>query len=211
MKMLAHTLSLVLLTTAGSFAHAHHDNDYLAQPNSHLQGEGLFTHSFRKAAQLLGSAQMCFMCAEKPDEAAARGRPLPQPLLDPDGAGHPRFIAGVQSGGKMNIPTSVGEIFQAVDERLKTLDQLIKEGGLLRVHGVAFETRDLLFALPSKATALSEQQKKNLKTHLKKIRQQAALLDKYGDAKNANMTKAVFRKFQAEIRAIKSLIGMAVN
>jgi len=106
---------------------------------------------------------------------------------------------------------AIAEIFSEVDKRLAALDRTLEKGDLHRVHEIAFETRDLLLTTPLKATSLSDKRKSDLQKSLKKIRQQAALLDKYGDAGNARMTKVVLGKFKTEIQSIKKMMGTKQN
>ena len=109
-------------------------------------------------------------------------------------------------GSKVKIPDTISEMMHAVDEHLGALDQLIVKGELHRVHKIAFETRDLLFALPAKVSP-SELEEIKLNTSLKKIKQQAGLLDKYGDAGNARLTKVVLKKFKEEIETLKTYVA----
>ena len=114
-----------------------------------------------------------------------------------------------EPGGKAHqtIPATAGEIFTAVDAKLADLDKTIAAKALDKVHATAFEIRDLLLALPEKTT-LSEPEKKALDASLGRIKQQAGLLDKYGDAGDLVQTKAVFGKFKEEIEKIKKIPGL---
>ena len=112
---------------------------------------------------------------------------------------------------ELHAPNTISEIFSEVDKRLAALDRAVEKGNLHSVHKIAFETRDLLLATSPKATSLSDEGKSNLKKSLKKIRQQATLLDKYGDAGNARMTKVVLGKFKSEIQSIKNYIMMGLK
>ena len=123
--------------------------------------------------------------------------------------GDPRGHTGKGTG--QQAPATISEIFAAVDKRLAALDRAVVKGDLHRIHEVAFETRDLLLTIPPKATSLSDKGKSDLQKSLKKIRQQAALLDKYGDAGNARMTKVVLGKFKSEIQSIKNYIMMGLK
>lgn len=102
-------------------------------------------------------------------------------------------------------PATAGEILAAVDTRLAELDQTIAAGELEKVHVTAFAIRDLLLTLPEKAGELPAESKTALTSSLARIKQQAGLLDKYGDAGDQAQTKAVFGKFQAEIAKIKQI------
>lgn len=105
--------------------------------------------------------------------------------------------------GKMKIPDKATEILKAVDEHVRELDEVVAGGKLDQVHELAFSVRDMLAALPEKLHELPKDVSTTLDTSLGKIRQQAELLDKYGDSGNAAQTKAVLVKFKAEIDSIK--------
>lgn len=109
---------------------------------------------------------------------------------------------------KMTIPATAGEIFTAVDKRVKDLENIITANTLDKVHVAAFEIRDLLLALPEKPNTLADAGKTALKSSLTKIKQQAGLLDKYGDSNDMAQTKAVFGKFKQEIEKIKKMPGL---
>ena len=116
-----------------------------------------------------------------------------------------------KKGSALEAPATLSEIFLEVDKSLAALDRAVVKGDLHRIHEVAFETRDLFLTIPPKATSLSDKGKRDLQKSLKKIRQQAALLDKYGDAGNARMTKVVLGKFKSEIQSIKNYIMMGLK
>lgn len=107
---------------------------------------------------------------------------------------------------KVAIPDTVAGILRGVDERLEALDRVLMQNELSRVHQLAFEARDLLLALPPGAS-LTESDTSRLESSLKKIKQQASLLDKYGDAGNARMTKVILKKFKEEIDLIKQQVA----
>jgi hypothetical protein len=109
---------------------------------------------------------------------------------------------------KVKIPATVDEILSAVDARIGELEKTIAANALDKVHVTAFEIRDLLLALPEKPNALSAEGKTALSSSLNKIKQQAGLLDKYGDSGDLAQTKAVFGKFKDEIAKIKQLSGL---
>lgn len=111
--------------------------------------------------------------------------------------------SGGKDEGKMEIPDTAAGILKAVDEHVKELDEVVVGGKLDQVHELAFAVRDMLAALPGKLHELPKDVSTTLNTSLGKIRQQAELLDKYGDSGNAAQTKAVLGKFKAEIDSIK--------
>lgn len=117
---------------------------------------------------------------------------------------------GHESAGdsKVQIPATVGEILAAVDLQVAALDKTIAANELHKVHLSAFEIRDLLLALPAKTSALPAQEKTALASDLKKIKQQAGLLDKFGDSGDLAQTRAVFVKMKDEIEKIKLIPGL---
>lgn len=127
------------------------------------------------------------------------------------GAGPSVFAKqGHESAGdsKVTIPATVGEILAAVDLQIIDLEKTITAKALDKVHVTAFSIRDLLLALPDKPSALSATGKTALLSSLNKIKQQAGLLDKYGDSGDLAQTKAVFAKFKDEIEKIKQIPGL---
>ena len=124
----------------------------------------------------------------------------------------PAFSAQQQHdpGGKTHqaIPATAGEILTAVDTLLADLDKTIAAKALDKVHVTAFAIRDLLLALPEKTGAMPAEGKKALGASLGKIKQQAGLLDKYGDAGDLAQTTAVFAKFKEEVAKIKQMPGL---
>ena len=104
------------------------------------------------------------------------------------------------------IPATVADILVAVDRRVAAIDQAIAGGSLAKVHGEAFAARDLLAALPEKVTGLNPEEAKALDAAIGRIRQQAALLDKFGDAGDAAQTRAVLTRFKKEIAGIRQQV-----
>ncbi|MDG4549798.1 MAG: hypothetical protein RKR03_05655 [Candidatus Competibacter sp.] len=104
------------------------------------------------------------------------------------------------------IPATVADILVAVDRRVAAIDQAIAGGSLAKVHGEAFAARDLLAALPEKVIGLNPEEAKALDAAIGRIRQQAALLDKFGDAGDAAQTRAVLTRFKKEIAGIRQQV-----
>jgi hypothetical protein len=109
---------------------------------------------------------------------------------------------------KVTVPATVEDILANVDLQLSALNKVIMAKELDRVHVLAFEIRDMLMALPQRSD-LPAPGKAALMTSLNNIKQQATLLDKFGDAKNLAQTKKVFTKFEDEIGKIKEILNMA--
>ncbi|MDS4041766.1 MAG: hypothetical protein RKP20_11375 [Candidatus Competibacter sp.] len=104
------------------------------------------------------------------------------------------------------IPATVADILAVVDQRVAAIDQAIADGKLTKVHGEAFAARDLLAALPEKVTGLNPAEGKALDAAIGRVRQQAALLDKFGDAGDAAQTRAVLTRFKKEIAGIRQQV-----
>lgn len=105
------------------------------------------------------------------------------------------------------IPATIDEILAAVDRRVAAIDQAIAGDKLAKVHGEAFAARDLLAALPDKAGGLGEAEAKALAAAIGRIRQQAGLLDKFGDAGDAAQTRVVLARFKTEIAGIRQRVA----
>ena len=106
----------------------------------------------------------------------------------------------------VEIPATIAEILAAVDQRVAAIDQAIVGGNLAKVHGEAFAARDLLAALPEKVAGLNEAEAKALDAAIGRIRQQAGLLDKFGDAGDAAQTRAVLARFKTEVASIRQQV-----
>lgn len=105
------------------------------------------------------------------------------------------------------VPATIDGILAAVDQRVAAIDQAIAGGKLAKVHGEAFAARDLLAALPGKVAGLGPAEIKALDAAIGRIRQQAALLDKFGDAGDAAQTRAVLARFKQEIAGIRQQVA----
>jgi len=64
---------------------------------------------------------------------------------------------------QMKIPHTVVEIWQAIDEQVNTLDKIIKNNQLKKVHDHALAIRDLVQALQKHSHTLSSKAKSNIK------------------------------------------------
>ena len=115
-----------------------------------------------------------------------------------------------EPGGKAQtaILATAGDVLTAVDAQLADLDKTIAAKALDKVHVTAFAIRDLLLTLPEKTGSLPAEGKNTLTASLGKIKQQAGLLDKYGDAGDLAQTTAVFGKLKEEIVKIKQIPGL---
>ncbi len=105
------------------------------------------------------------------------------------------------------IPATVDALLAAVDQRVAAIDQAIATGKLAKVHNEAFAARDLLAALPGKVAGLDPADAKALDAAIGRVRQQAGLLDKFGDAGDATQTRAVLARFKTEIAGIRQQVA----
>lgn len=126
-----------------------------------------------------------------------------------EASGSPVKLAATGHGKEeaVAVPATVEQLLAAVDQRVATLDQVIAAGELAKVHTEAFAARDLLAALPGKLKNLDKASAQALDAALGRIRQQAGLLDKFGDAGDAAQTRAVLARFKNEIAAIRQQVA----
>lgn len=173
---------------------------------------------------------------KEPETAQQRGGPTLEFHIDVATGGYKKLFTQVQIGGKpvfapfgidvlavksgqnthagghghdepVIIPATVDTILAAVDQRVAAIDQAIVSGELAKVHNEAFAARDLLAALPGKVDRLGAAEAKALDAAIGRIRQQAALLDKFGDAGDAAQTRTVLTRFKQEIAHIRQQIA----
>lgn len=156
---------------------------------------------------------------KEPEKADERGGPelkfhvgLPHP-------GYHVLYSQVQINGKdvfapfgvevapREMPANAQGIMAEVDSAVEKLDNVANFGPLHKVHELAFAARDLIMALPEKAKDLPADKKAKLETSIKRVKSLAGLLDKYGDNKEQEQTKALMPKFKAEVAAIHELVG----
>lgn len=103
------------------------------------------------------------------------------------------------------IPRHADEIVAEILTQDLLIRHYIDTGELTKIHGPAFEARDLAQALEERAEGLTEENEKTLANAVRRIGPAAKELDKYGDAKDATKTKVVYRAFEKAIQDIKSL------
>ncbi len=108
---------------------------------------------------------------------------------------------------KMAIPKTAKEILVMADHHMMTLKSIINKKAWKDVHKQSFAVRDLLLALPAKLPKLSSDKKKKLTSLLNRIKQEAGLLDKYGDEGKGKDVAAIFKKFADDVGKIKLLVS----
>ncbi|MGI8905993.1 MAG: hypothetical protein ACR2IE_05825 [Candidatus Sumerlaeaceae bacterium] len=160
---------------------------------------------------------------KEPEKAEERGGPelkfhvgLPHP-------GYHVLYSQVQINGKdvfapfgvevapRQLPEDPKAIMTEVDETVERLDNVANFGPLHKVHELAFAARDLMMTLPEKAKDLDADKKQKLETALKRVKSLAGLLDKYGDNKDQEQTKALMPKFKAEVAAVHEIVGTSAK
>lgn len=113
---------------------------------------------------------------------------------------------GVQVAER-KLPDDAPGLMKEVDAELERLQNVAMFGPLHRVHNMAFGIRDMVQELPSRLKDLDAEKKEKLETSIKRVGTLAGLLDKYGDAGDAEQTKAVMPRFTKEIEAIHEIAG----
>ncbi len=102
------------------------------------------------------------------------------------------------------IPDNAAAIVAEVKEHEAELGKLIAGKRLDKVHEVAFEIRDLVYALPDKSTDLAADKLNKIKADSKFVASLADRLDKSGDANDQAATESNFRKLQSPLKEIES-------
>lgn len=160
---------------------------------------------------------------EEPKTTEERGGPsldfhvgLPQPgyhvlYVQVQIDGKDRFAPFGVEVAPRQLPADAKGVMTEVDEAVEKLDNVANFGPLHRVHELAFNARDLMLALPERTPDLDDAAKAKLDMSLKRIQVFAGLLDKHGDAKNAEQTQALMPRFKAEVKAIHELVGTTSN
>ncbi|HGC5940480.1 TPA: transporter [Legionella pneumophila] len=109
------------------------------------------------------------------------------------------------------IPTTIPSIWQAVDKHAASIEKAITDNQLTSIHEHAFAIRDLVNALPSLSTDLSEEQKKTLQNNLSYVDQLATRLDKTGDSKDKEGTQTNWQKLQKILAQLRALYTPTPN
>jgi len=105
----------------------------------------------------------------------------------------------------IQVPASATAIWQAIDQRTATLEQLIQAGTLDEVHHHAFAIRDLSTALSAHSAALSSAQRQQLDTNVKFIAVLAQRLDASGDSKDRAGAEANLIKLKSVLKSMRAL------
>lgn len=115
------------------------------------------------------------------------------------------LFANTAEVSKVAIPSTISEIWKAIDEQAASINQGLKENELTSIHQHAFAIRDLVNALPALSKDLSDEQKKTLQNNLSFVAQLATRLDKAGDANNKEGTQANWGKLEKILTQVRAL------
>ncbi|HAU0311378.1 TPA: transporter [Legionella pneumophila] len=115
------------------------------------------------------------------------------------------LFANTAEVSKVAIPSTITEIWKAIDEHAASINQALEENQLTSIHEHAFAIRDLVNALPALSKNLSDEQKKTLQNNLSFVAQLATRLDKTGDANDKEGTQANWDKLEKILTQIRAL------
>ncbi|HAT8564388.1 TPA: transporter [Legionella pneumophila] len=113
-------------------------------------------------------------------------------------------FANTESTTKIQIPKTISEVWQAIDEHEASIEKLIKDNQLADIHLHAFAIRDLVQALPGLSSDLTPEKLAAVKRDSSYIGQLAVRLDKTGDANDKEGTLANFNKLQKILEQIRA-------
>lgn len=115
------------------------------------------------------------------------------------------LFANTAEVSKVAIPSTIPEIWKAIDGQAASINQSLKENQLTSIHEHAFAIRDLVNALPPLSMDLSDEQKKSLQSNLNFVAQLATRLDKTGDANDKEGTQANWDKLEKILTGLRAL------
>ncbi|CZP45397.1 Uncharacterised protein [Legionella pneumophila] len=116
-----------------------------------------------------------------------------------------KLLANTSESSKVGIPSTIADIWKAIDEHSASINKALEENQLTSIHEHAFAIRDLVNALPSKSLDLSDEQKKTLQNNLNYVEQLATRLDKTGDANDKEGTQANWDKLKKILTQLRAL------
>lgn len=115
------------------------------------------------------------------------------------------LFANTAEVSKVAIPSTIPEIWKAIDGQAASINQSLKENQLTSIHEHAFAIRDLVNALPPLSMDLSDEQKKTLQSNLNFVAQLATRLDKTGDANDKEGTQVNWDKLEKILTQLRAL------
>lgn len=102
------------------------------------------------------------------------------------------------------IPPTSAEIWKAIDMHIKELHADIDKGALKNVHEHAFAVRDLVQALPTHSSGLSQDAIAKVTEQSKFVDTLAERLDETGDANDKPGTVANLAKLEGILKTIRA-------
>lgn len=120
-------------------------------------------------------------------------------------------LANEQETAPLKIPTTIPEVWQAIDEHSAAISKLITANQLTTIHSHALAIRDLVRALPGLSGNLSPEKLAAVKRDSGYVDQLAVRLDKTGDANDKDGTIANFDKLQKILEQIKTNYTMVAT
>ena len=104
----------------------------------------------------------------------------------------------------VKIPATAAEIWKAIDMHIKELHADIDKGALKNVHEHAFAVRDLVQALPTHSTGLSQDAIAKVTEQSKFVDTLAKRLDETGDGNDKPGTVANLAKLEGVLKTIRA-------
>lgn len=158
---------------------------------------------------LAGLLGLCMVLAGAPvtraagaDHPAAPGKD--HPTSQPAGKATASAPAGQDNDTKAGMPSSVPELWKAVQAGRVRLDQLVAGNKLGMVHEVAFWVRDLVAELP-RHSKLAPESAVRLEDSSTRVAQIAAALDEAGDAGDKAAVKTQLTRLDGVLTLIEGL------
>lgn len=162
-----------------------------------------------RKTKLAGVLGLCLVLAGAPvaratgaDHHAAPGKD--HPTSQPAGKATASAPAGHGHDTKAGMPSSVPDLWKAVQAGRVQLDQLVAGNQLGMVHEVAFWVRDLVAELP-RHSKLTKESTVRLKDSSTRVAQIAAALDEAGDAGDKAAVKTQLTRLDGVLALIKGL------
>jgi hypothetical protein len=106
---------------------------------------------------------------------------------------------------KLIVPKTLSAVWSAVVEHQMELHEVLAAKKLEDVHHHAFAVRDLVAALPTKASGLTAEKKTALNKSISRVASLAKLLDEAGDGGDSAKVASLVVKLDAELKAIEAL------
>lgn len=113
-------------------------------------------------------------------------------------------VNAAETEAKVAIPATASGIWQAIDNHIAKLKELIAQNKLDTVHEHAYAVRDLVRALPSHTQGLSAEALAKVQANARFVNTLAERLDASGDAKDKTGTESNLRKLEAVLKQTRA-------